>query len=173
MQTEVIPLSTIAFNWIDFLKVCNDLLQSSPTRKLDEHNVQVGPAASLLSTLHYFQGGTATSPRQAILESGALKDHIYFGFLIHTDKDTMIELLQRTNLKVTSAPVKNEPSRVLLVVTGTLLDWHLATLELCQSAGTRYIGNQIVVILESIGFAAIWAGYNKRPMTNGFLLEKK
>jgi len=169
MILEIYPIAFTIPDWHSFIKVCQDTLNFSPTRGLDEAGLDPKSLASYLACLD-LRNQPLESLRQGILNP-CLK-HVSFSFLCVVDRD-MIPEFNFLNL-TTSYFTKNR--KHLLLVTGTMEQWLIAIARGCQSSsdfGIREICNRFFVIFKAAGFRDLWQGYDEQDNYDGTIILKR
>lgn len=171
MLPTVTLLAATQIDWATFLETCQQNLSSMPTKPIDDAGVQIDQRLSFLLALGYMQG----RKKVLISELGNLLDHLSYSFLILAARDSLVDVIENTRLRIVSCNTVDEQK--LFVVTGTLHAWYEATLELCNVAAnkhTRIIGNAVVMIFERAGFGELWRNTRKSTYKDStFLLESK
>ena len=104
-----------------------------------------------------------------------LLKHLQFVFTVYADEETILQIMERTELEVTmTEAVDNER---IAVVSGNLRQWYAATLTCCQERqpyNLRILFDKFVVFYERLGLAELWSTTRKRTLPDRtFLLEHK
>lgn len=177
MVPQVKATGGTQIDWDIFLKACNDALGYSPIRGVDSLQRELSDPAKLIASLAAFHDKqNLEAPLASIREAGSILRHLSYVFLTYCDTALISDIRERTQLNVTSKVVF-ESVESLAVVSGSLFDFRIATLECCTEDSPynlRYLFDAFVLYFESIGLGELWHDQRKRPLKDKtFLLEDK
>lgn len=169
---EVIPISCTVVNWNHYLLTAKQILQRSISVSSDAMGMTNESLARYLVTLSEL----LDHPGEILKGESTLLRHASFGFLVICDDDTLIEVMESTDLSIHSIICNDQRHRVrLAVITGDLLEWRDAVIHSNRyDSGLRLLLNKCQQTFESQGLYQFWANYSKSHHKDGtFLLEKK
>lgn len=111
-----------------------------------------------LAILGSFKEGSSFDPLKAIRSEFSLLNHLSFGFLVTEFNDLLTSYLtERTDLHVLSRPNQ-------AVVTGTLKQWRIASIECCQQDKPhelRLFFDHIVLTFTRLKLGDLWFDYRR------------
>lgn len=167
-ESSVTPVIIPHLAWDTFLKDVSDSTRHSPTRSIDESGQKLSTYAKFLVMLQELRTNKTANPVDVLRDANRLLDHLTFGFLIKSANITILHLLELTALKAVSA--KMEKGRVMLL-TGTLGEWKLATVDLCcaERSDLRWIGKTLLEFFFQLGVGGIFANYDRKIRKDGTL----
>jgi hypothetical protein len=174
MIPQIKPIGGTQICWDVFLQACTDSLGYSPIRGVDSLARELSDPAKLLASLAAFHNKqNVKAPLAAIRNAGSLLRHLSYAFLVYCDEHLISDIRERSLLNVTST-VAADGERVAYV-SGSLFDFHTATLECCTEDSPfdiRYLFDAFVLYFESIGLGDIWHDQRKKTLKDKtFLLE--
>jgi len=173
MLPQVILLSTPTVNLNAFAKAFEGAIGVHPFRGTDSHSRTFTESALFIAALAALQG--RADPLQALREAVHELNHLWYSFLVLGDLELIAEISGRSDLKVASFRVLDE-SR-LAIVSGSLSEWYVATLEFCSEKATfnlRHLFDQILLQFDKFGLSEVWHEKRRRGLKDKtFLLEQK
>ncbi len=173
-QSGVKPIIGSAIAWSELIKYIAELTGQSPTSSVDSYGYKLSDYASFVSSVGEFRTGKIQNPLITIQNANDILNHLHFGFLIYGKSSLIFVILEQTDLKITTAKIKN--GRVA-IVTGTLGQWKQAVISILSNKTTgeaRQIFSYCYDFFQSIGLQSVWAEYRKKQTgPNMYLLEYK
>ena len=160
MEYELLPLTLQTVNWEQYIKICLDRLDSSPTRCLDNIGMEPKDPKAYYTTLVNMFGDDSIK-------------HLYYSFLGTTSMDTLLEVSNFTDLKMTNKEL-DERGSFIFILSGTLCQWITAIPSLCSSGvrkDTKQLGNRCLGFLEIFGLKRYWSNYEKVYSKDLFILK--
>lgn len=169
IESSVTPVIIPHIAWDIFLKDVSDSTRHSPTHSIDNSGQKLSIYAKFLTMLQELRTNKIVNPVDVLRDANQLLDHLTFGFLIKSTNITILHLLELTALEAVSA--KMEKGRVVLL-TGTLGKWKLATIDLCRAerSNLRWIGKTLLEFFFQLGIGGIFANYDRKIRKDGTLL---
>lgn len=169
---QILPIIVPAINWPDFAKAAASTIGYNPTnvntsRPLSDY-------AKFLAACSLFKDRSQTDTIKSIRNSSSSLRHLVFGFLVLADRETLFELMQCSDLQVSTTAAQS--GEVAAIVTGNLLQWQTAIIDLSESNtyGMRLLLDKIFLYFEKVGLGELWADYRKVPLKDNTLkLEHK
>lgn len=176
MKSQALLVSCPNTNWPVFTGSCKDVLGRSVTKELDKLGMNAESVAGYVACL-----GELSNPGKKPYEhfsDPSLLRHLFFTFLIATDRETLNDFLKRATsvLSVTTAPTSSN-ELILSVVTGNMQDWFFASLACCSGNETfelRRLFDSIVLFFENMGLGRVFERCSKTRMPdNTFKMIEK
>ena len=119
---KVIPLTLQNVNWPQFIKMCQDVLDISPTRGLDDAGIDIENPAAFLGCLDF-----NNDPKKCIRNShqiGNILDMVHYSFAVELTEEWVIsEIGANTPLHIHASINKRKH---IMILAGTLTEWKLA-----------------------------------------------
>lgn len=173
MIPQSILLTTPVVNLVAFNRAAEQATGVSPLRGLDSHKRTFTEHAQFIAALAALEG--RTDPLLALRHSVHELHHLAYSFMVLADMALISHISGRSNLKVASYGIMDGSQ--LAVVSGSLTDWYVATLEFCSdkaSYNTRTLFNQILLSFDKLGLSEVWYEKRRRCLKDStFLLEEK
>ncbi len=174
MLPQVKPIGGTQIDFNIFLKSCQEALNYSPMKGVDGCNRELSDPAKLLASLAAFKNKLdSQDPIKAIRDASSILRHLSYIFLVYCDQALIADIREMTQLNVTSTTAPD--GERVVVVSGSLFDFRIATIECCvleSSLDIRYFFDSIVLYFQSIGLGDLWFGYRMKPQKDRtFLLE--
>ena len=142
MEYKVIPLIIQQTNWLEYIKLYQDLFDESPTRVLDENNVKLDrPAALLQSIDNHFRGNT--------------EKHASISFAGTANADMLIEIANCCDLSVISKESSKDRGLYIFIMSADLSTWRTAIHYLCLKERSNYVkilGEQLDSLIKMAGY---------------------
>ena len=164
---NVLPISQTNIDWATYLVATKNALGRSVTSYIDEKGIKTNNLFSYLLTISEFYESHDID--NSILRHGS------FGFLVECDNETLLELMENTDLSINSISLYRDTR--LLVVTGTLLEWRDSVINCCSiivSPELRALSDMFLLHLEKAGLSQLWQKYKKEIIKDKtFVLEAK
>lgn len=137
----------------------NSVVGRSPTRELDSNGMEVGSLSSFLGAIRAF----ADAQRPTDISINLVKnhhEHLVFSFAMTMTKETLIELMEGSKLTFT---VADAPDEKMVIVTGTLKDWFLFTVNR-KSRSANAVAVKVWLLFKKLGLGAVWSDveYNEQ-----------
>jgi hypothetical protein len=155
-------------DWKIFIKICQEELGYSPTRGLDNEHIPTDSPSAFLASLDM-----SNDPLQSLRMENRAWNHFHASFIAVGTEYFLLEVAVNTNLCLLYKGTQYVNNKtVLVILTGSILDWHNAIVKLCQknkSEETRAIMNHCLVHLQESGFRDIWREYDKIQLDDGTL----
>lgn len=174
MVPDLIPFMTPSINWGSFLKGASDATGRSIVRGVDASPRELSDPAKFLAVLSAFQDGNE-KPLDAIRNSASIQAALHYGFLVYADEETVFQIMERTELMVTSTSCLD--GERICVVTGNLKQWVQATKECCaehQPFNLRLLFDKVILLFDRFGLGELWHDTRRRTLPDKtFLLEQK
>jgi len=173
MSPEITPIVIPLIDWQTFLRVSGEALGYQPNRVADSAPRPLQDAARFVVVLSSFQDRSISSVPAALKGSIDLLNHLSYSFAVYADDETLKQVMERTDLKVTMT--ESVDRERIAIVSGSLKNWYCATLTACQERqpfNLRLLFDKAMVFFESIGFGELWHDCRKRTLPDRtFLLE--
>jgi hypothetical protein len=171
---KLIPLGKLEIDWDTYLIVAKQALNRSITTTLDSKSMDVRTSSGYLVTLAELKEGNQNIV-DVLMNPGNTLDHLFYSFIVISDRDLPCELLEITPLNVTRTACKNGLS--LSIVSGNLTQWRSAIINGCTdtvSYNLRLLLDEILIYFEQEGLKKLWSKYTKAKMSDGTikLIEK-
>lgn len=165
---EAYLIASTNVDWIKYLQESNIAIARSLTSSLDKQQLQATGLPAFLCTLAELRKQNS-DPIKAIRYYSELLKHVMLSFFVTTDENSILEILQTTDLSV----IGNEA----YVISGTLLQWQQSVVSCTResvSFDTRLLFDKIYLLLDRNGLSEIFAAWNKRRLQDQtFTLEPK
>lgn len=150
----VFPIAKTEIDWAAYLTVAKHHVGTSVSECFDKQGISPSHEAYLLS-LDFIND----------YQFSQLK-HLSFSFFCVMLKDSLLNLVQLTNLEVTIGQT-DKNGIFVAIVTGTLQQWK-DTVIACSVQDVTYdmrkFGNLLQQYFESIGLGQIWSAYKKHKL---------
>lgn len=177
MTTEVIAISIPNIDMGKFLTLSKQALGYDVSRTADGSTQKLADGAKFLSALSCFHNSSQSKRlvRDIIRDSASLCAHLSFTLAFIADRDVIFKSMERSGLKHTVAdtPIGLQ----VAIVSGTLQEWKIATLECCTTDvdfGIRLLFDKVVLLFEHLGFREIWHDTKKNMCSDRtFHLERR
>ncbi len=167
MTPTVLMISKSTVDFTSLLKATKELLGRSISQGLDSVNIEVKDLASFVCILDEFMS-EASNPLTSLRDAGDLLKHIHFVFLVIMDHILYVELLETSGLSF-STTTTIQPSIVASIVSGTLIEWRTAVINMStgrESYFARIAMNAIMKSIERAGLSGLWSNYRKDVMVD-------
>lgn len=143
----------------------------SHTRGVDSCPRPLSDLAKFIAILSSFEhGGTPFDALKSLREEFSLLVHLHFSFVVWEYGGLPVELASKTDLGITS-------SGQTMIVSGTLKQWRIASLECCQkkrSRELRFFFDCVILYFEKMGLGEIWFDHRRCSLEDEtFYLEHK
>jgi hypothetical protein len=175
MVPDIIPFMIPRVEWASLLKTAQDALGYSPVKALDACPRTLSESAKFLVVAASFQDRDLKDALTALRDSLDLLAHLHFAFLVYADDETVKQVMERTDLKITMT--NSVDGERIAIASGNLKQWYTATLTCCterQPYNLRVLFDKVVLFFEKAGLAELWHGSKKRALPDRtFLLEYK
>lgn len=164
---QILPIIAPAVNWPEFAKAAEMVIGYNPTAVNTTR--QISESARFLAAAAHFKDRKSADTIKSIREAGSILRHLQYGFLVAADRETLFELMQCSDLQVSTTAT--QAGDVAAIVTGDLFEWRTAIIELSESNtfGMRLLLDKIFLYFEKIGLAELWADYRKVPLPDNTL----
>lgn len=160
MNIEVIPIAITSVDLTTYIR------EVRPGPKLDPFYIDPNSLLGFLSSM--VRDG---DPRNAIRNVNHLLRHLSVSFLIKANEKDAHELKFFTNLVVSLV------GEDMFLVAGTLEEWKIAIIDLCNPSSTmktRYIFNCCLLYIEKAGLIEVFGNYSKQTQPDQtFILQRK
>lgn len=168
MFAQILPIIQPAINWTELVKSAEAALGYSPA-KYDAKR-PLSEAARFLALAAMFKNKADSDAVASLREARSILEHLSFGFLVACDRETIFELMQCTNLQVSTNSAITGDS--VAIVTGTLAEWRDAIIELSadNTYCMRLLLDKIFVYFERQGLGELWADYKKQTLKDQTIL---
>ena len=167
---EIIPIQITVADWPTYIKVCQDNLDFSPTRGLDEAKIDIKKPAAFLYTLDL-----ANQPHQAI-QRRELYAHCFASFIGIMDGEIICEIAKKLREVAITSRVGQYRNDVA-VFSADLAVWEYVITSYSIKDTGKYIREFLNIIMRHLGRAGyneIWAMYDEYPQADGtFTLKGK
>lgn len=175
MSPEITPIVIPHVDWGTFLRVTGDALGYQPNRVADSAPRPLTDAAKFVVVLSSFQDRQTSSATAALRGSIDLLNHLSYSFAVYADDETVKQVMERTDLKVTMTEAVDRER--IAIVSGNLKQWYCATLTCCtdrQPFNLRLLFDKAVMFFETIGLGELWHDCRKKTLPDRtFLLEQR
>lgn len=166
---EIYLIQVPIADWSTYIKVCQDNLEYSPTRGIDDAGIDIKSPSAFLYTLDL-----ANQPRRAIHRKDYY-GHSFVSFLGVLDSDITMDIARKLRgIAVTS---KLGRRKDIAIFSADLAVWDYAITSYTTSESGKYIRdflNRVKRCLERAGYNEIWSGYDEIPQADGtFTLRNK
>ncbi len=168
---HIINVSYTNVDWNRYLLAAKQLLKRSVTSILDENRLSPDNLGSFVVTLGEIFT-EETNPNEIIAHGNTLLEHVSLGFLCVLSESLLLELMENTNLSISSTPSDLSQIRIVMV-SGNLLIWQQSIINaLTGLANNEYrsLFNEYKLELEKKKLGSLWNDYYKKET---LLLEKK
>lgn len=164
MRPKVVPIASPFIELPVFLDAAKQAIGYQPVKNAaDAKGVDY---VRFLAGLSAFQDAEARSrPMDLIRKSPSLKSHLSFTFLIAGTKRLIMQSMARSGLTHTFTEQLDET--MLAVVSGTLHQWHQATIDctaLDADFNLRYAYDQVFNHFKVMGLTEVWDDTNRTPL---------
>lgn len=168
-ESSVTPIVVPHIAWSNFLKDVLDSTGRSPTRSIDESEQKLNVFTQFLVALQELRENKTANPVDVLRDANSLLQHLAYSFLVVGSAIMIFNVLELTSLSGVSA--KTEKGRVVLL-SGNLGEWKLATIDLCNSSrpDLRWLGKTLLDYFFELGFSRIFANYDRKIRPDGTLL---
>lgn len=117
MEYRLQPLLVQQTNWNSYIEIYKDLFGDSPTRILDKMSVSLDSPKAFPKTLQeYFDGNHLR--------------HSIFSFIGSANADMLLEIQNRTEIKILSKESTEERGIYIFIATADIEQWRLGLKEL-------------------------------------------
>lgn len=160
-EAKIHPIQIGHVDWDIYVNAVKDFTGESPTRGIDVANISPKKPIAFLKTLDFHNQTHMTIGQEH------LYNHSFFSFIVEMDSYDMIDIAARGEV---SLAYTEKRSRVLVLMSGTLLQWKRSIINISHktsSSGARSIINEIQSILETAGFREVWAEIKFYPNNDG------
>ena len=167
MTIKVIPLGHLNFDWDAYLSIAKQALDRNITKTLDANSMPVKSAQGFLVSLAELKEPDQ-NPNAVMNNPGNLLSHMFYNFMVISDRQTPCELLEITPLDVHRVDCRNDLA--LCIVSGNLTQWRTAIINGCSDSVTynlRKLLDECLTAFEKIGLKKLWSQYTKTPMSDG------
>jgi hypothetical protein len=164
MFRDLKPVAMTQVDWPTFIGACQDHLGYSPTRGLDEYNIDPKDIASYALCLDF-----ENRPQEALKHPRYILEHVSFSFICVCDQSLLFLLATVLHLEVVVKPIPDSTDR-LCIVTGSMHDWHRVIAGYSndqQSTDIRMFLNECMTFFEQTRFSQLWSKQNKTYLTDG------
>jgi len=154
--------------WAPFIKACQDVVGVSPTRGLDEHQIDLKHPKAFIASLD-----CKNNPQEAMKNAAPLQ-HLCHGFLsffaILTEEHLQYNFVGVFPLyaKMCIHFIKGEDKRIM-IMSGTLATWRevlLACNHHLVPTIIREFSNELYTMFKSAGLRDLWHGYKQIFLPN-------
>lgn len=170
MVPQLILLSTPRVNLEAFGKAFEQAIGVAPFRNVDSHSRKFSDDAKFIAAL-----AEPVDPLVALRDSVHELNHLFYSFMVLSDLEVISEITAKSPLKAATYKVLDN-SR-LSIVSGSLSDWYLATLEFLSersSFNLRHLFDSVLLAFDKLGLAEVWYEKRRRSLKDKtFLLEDK
>lgn len=174
MLPEVTPLGKISIDLNTLLAYCQKGLGRSVSREIDSRKRDPKTTSSYLSMLAEMKV-EGSSPDDVLENPGHLLRHIFFTFLVISDEQTVIDLLEQSNLAIQRSKCINNLD--LCIISADMETWRSAIINGCSQQAPftiRLFYDKCLIAFENEGLSRLWVGYRKKNQPDStFYLEKK
>jgi len=163
---DVYPLQMGQVDWEIYIKVVKDFLGESPTRGIDQNNIDTKNPIAFLKTLDF-----GNQPLNAMCQEH-LYNHLFFSFIAIIDGFVLADISSRTDLSSVYAEKRN---KIMVLLSGTLYQWKRGIIQASSKFAlteTRKLINEIHTRFEAAGFGEIWNDYEFIPFRDGTVICK-
>jgi len=162
METpKIYPIQIGHIDWGIYIEAVKDFTGDSPTRGIDMANISPKKPIAFLKTLDF------NNQPHTVIGQEHLYNHSFFSFIVEMDVYDMTDISARSELSIAYLEKR---SRVLVLMSGTLLKWKHAIINISHrsaASGARNIINEIKIVLEGAGFEEVWKEVKFFPHTDG------
>jgi len=141
----------------------------SPFRSVDSHSRKFSDAARFIAAM-----AEPTNPLTALRDAVHELHHLSYSFMVLSDLEVISQISGKSDLKVAS--YESRLGR-LSIVSGSLSDWYVATLEFCSEKASfevRHLFDLVLIQFDKLGLAEVWHEKRRRVLKDQtFLLEDK
>lgn len=110
MEYKVKPLLMQQVNWEPYIDTYMELFGDSPTRELDKRGMKLDHQMAFPNSLeHCFDGN--------------ISRHLVFSFICTANADMLIEIQNRTNIKILSKESTEERGVYIFIATASIDEW--------------------------------------------------
>lgn len=166
MDYKIVPLALTHPDWKTFIKVCQEHLGYSPTRGLDDQDMQPKDPASFLACL------TMDNKPLENLRTGILTNrtfhHAMFSFIAVLDKRGLDSLYYNTDLEIQYK--SNEDDEYVTVISATMSKWYHAIIKGCSEStprSARQVMNKCFNFFRQTGYRELWTHLSERELEDG------
>lgn len=158
MESIIFPLTITQVDWSTYIKVCQDILGFSPTRKLDEAHIDLKDPSAFLSSLNM-----NTNPKDNLRHVDRTFEHISMSFITSGKAKVVTGLMMFLDLKfhtMANIDVIEDSINYLIIMTGTMKQWFDSILTGCSLLApydVRIRMNQCYMYFKRSGFKEIWS----------------
>ena len=160
MDIEVIPIAITQVDTTTFRRLHNQ------GNRLDKFYIEPDTLVGYLASMV-----PEGDPRNAVRNINYILRHVSVSYIIKASDKDVYDLKFFSNLTMTM--LKEET----FLVTGTLEEWKIACVDLCNPASskkTRYILNCCILLLEKAGLVEVFGNYRKQSQEDQtFTLQRK
>jgi len=161
---DIIPLARTQVDWKTFVKTCQEVLGTSPTRGLDAEGIDVKGLEAYLACL-----GFDNQPRKHLRDGfwdGSFK-HYHFSFITVIDLELITIFCG--DIDIHYQLINPRKSDCLAIYTGNMEQWlrfiHKYTKESarfeCRATACRILNH-----FENLGFKDLWSEYKKKDLND-------
>ncbi len=168
---HIISITQSEVNWNRYLQSAKQLLKRSVTSILDENRLSPDNLGSFVVTLGEIFT-EETNPNEIIAHGNTLLEHVSLGFLCVLSDSLLLDIMECTNLSISSIESDVRNVRIVMV-SGNLLIWQQSIINALTGLAQdeyRSLFNEFMKEFEKRKLSALWNDYYKKET---LLLEKK
>ena len=170
------PLAITQVNWPVFIKTCQDVLDYSPTRGLDNSGIKPDAPCAFLACI-----GIDNDPLNQLRFghiTGKGWKHIHASFIAVISLKTLSQISNLSDLTVTIKKT-DDNGDYLIIVSGDIRQWRDTVIKGCrlhdkQHKQLRELMNYCLVYFQESGFREVWHDCEKIGLEDGtFVVRMK
>ncbi len=165
---NIIPISKTQIDWPMFIRGCQDYMDVTPTKTVDESGKSLDKLESFTASLDYAN----------LNNCHGIYGQVSYGFILDTTSDIMFRISTVTRLNLVYKNVDRNIS--VAIYNGTLAQWRDACVYFCREDMDKELLNlfyALTIFFEREGFKNLFHGYKKKRLKfrgeEYFVLEPK
>lgn len=173
MDYKVYPLAMTQVDWPTFIKVCQEYFGSSPTRGIDESNIEIKSPSAFLACLS-LDNDPINQLRHGWRMGGSF-EHVSFAFIFALTKTLVTTLAVDTELNMSIYEVQDS-DEIITLVSGSMKTWRDEIIKWCTPKTNKHlrkIMNICYIHFKNSGFHEIWCGYEQTVLDETFILKPR
>ena len=143
------------------MEFCQEYLEESPTRDLDQVDLSLDQPAAFLGCL-----GMDNKVLKTLRIENAAWDHYYVSFLAYIDEEIVFRLTDFSDINIFIKNTKHR-NKILLLMTASIRDWVDACYRGCTVSILVPIFNEIINLFKAGGFHEVFSSYEKISNPDG------
>ena len=173
MNYKIVPISFTQPDWKTFIEVCQEHLGYSPTRGLDNQEIQMGDPSSFLACLA-FDNEPLKNLANGVFSNYTFR-HVMFSFLAVLDKRAVDALYYHLDLEIHCKA--NEEGEFVTIISANMSQWYHAILKGCNHSvpkDARRVMNKCLQFFRQTGYRTLWESCDETMLDDKtFILRKR